>query len=450
MTDQSLAIAAAPAQRTRSIPYKWELIVLLWLAYFVNRADRQIYSFVMPQVKADLHLSDFQLGLVATIFTWTYGLLVPLGGYIGDMLRRKWVIVVSLLLWSAATLVTGFSTGLIMLIVLRGLATGGGESFYYPSATSLIGQFHQRTRAVAMSVHQTALYCGVVVSGWIVGYLAQTYGWRHAFYAFGIAGIALALVMIWRLEDTPPLIHHENEDERGAAKPFGEASKRIPARGVLSALVRKPTVLCLALAFTGTVFVDMGYVTWMPTYLQETFNMSPASAGFSSMFYHHLCAMIGVMLFGRFSDGWSRRRPQARLEVQLIGVLGGAPFIWLMGAGHTKTICFVAMGLFGFFRGIYESNLYATLFEVIEPRLRSSAVGFMICFSFMVGATAPLILGAIKQHLGLAAGLAGLSGGYVWGAIMLLIAWTWFFHGDCLKRQAQGVDVANLELGNRV
>src|SRR3954469_17068045 len=94
----------APAEPRRALPYKWELMVLLWFAYFFNRADRQMYAFVMPQIKAELHLTDFQLGLVATIFTWTYGLLVPLGGYFGDLLRRKWVIVVSLLLWSAATL----------------------------------------------------------------------------------------------------------------------------------------------------------------------------------------------------------------------------------------------------------------------------------------------------------------------------------------------------------
>src|SRR5213592_1581156 len=107
----------------RGIPYKWELIALLWCAYFFNRADKQIYSFVMPQIQGDLKLSDFQLGMVATIFHWTYGLLVPFGGYFGDLLRRKWVIAVSLLLWSAATMFTVFAGGLISLILLRSLAT---------------------------------------------------------------------------------------------------------------------------------------------------------------------------------------------------------------------------------------------------------------------------------------------------------------------------------------
>src|SRR4051812_579689 len=197
------AAPTAAARPRPALPYRWELMVLLWFAYFFNRADRQMYSFVMPQIKGDLRLTDFQLGLVATIFNWTYGLLVPFGGYLGDLLRRKWVITISVLLWSATTVLTGFSGGLISLIILRSLATGAGESFYYPSATSLIGQFHHKTRALAMSIHQTALYVGVVVSGAITGYLAQTYSWRHSFYFFGVGGMLLGLLLTWRLKDTP-------------------------------------------------------------------------------------------------------------------------------------------------------------------------------------------------------------------------------------------------------
>src|SRR6266566_902372 len=121
LDDESLAAK-------RGIPYKWELLALLWAAYFFNRADKQLFGFVIPDIKADLHLTDVQLGLVATIFNWTYGLLVPFGGYFGDLLRRKWVISISLLLWSAATMCTGFSNGLVTLIILRAFATGAGES----------------------------------------------------------------------------------------------------------------------------------------------------------------------------------------------------------------------------------------------------------------------------------------------------------------------------------
>src|SRR6185295_11315359 len=178
-------------------------------------------------IKADLHLTDVQLGLVATIFNWTYGLLVPFGGYFGDLLRRKWVISISLVLWSAATMFTGFANGLVGLIILRALATGAGESFYYPSATSLIGQFHQRTRALAMSIHQTALYVGVVVCGAVAGWLAQTYSWRHSFYVFGIGGMILGFLLMWRLQDTPHPIADEKANEAADAPSASEVVRSL-------------------------------------------------------------------------------------------------------------------------------------------------------------------------------------------------------------------------------
>src|SRR5207237_3291179 len=109
------ATLSPAADERRAFPYKWELLALLWLAYFFNRADKQLYGFVIPDIKADLHLTDVQLGLVATIFNWTYGLLVPFGGYFGDRLRRKWVVSLSVLAWSVATMCTGWAGGLLSL-----------------------------------------------------------------------------------------------------------------------------------------------------------------------------------------------------------------------------------------------------------------------------------------------------------------------------------------------
>ena len=123
------------------ITYKWELIIMLWVAYFLNQGDRQIFNVVIPLIKEDLHLTDVQLGFVASVFTIVYGCLVPFGGYMGDFLKRKWIILISILIFSIGTLCTGFSGGLVSLIILRGITTGGGEAFYYPAATSLISQY---------------------------------------------------------------------------------------------------------------------------------------------------------------------------------------------------------------------------------------------------------------------------------------------------------------------
>jgi sugar phosphate permease len=178
------------------------------------------------------------------------------------------------------------------------------------------------------------------------------------------------------------------------------------------------------------VFVNIGYVTWMPTFYFEKFHLSLASAGFSSMFFHFALAFAGVLVGGRLSDWWALTNKKARLFVELIGLLGGVPFIFIMGHTNGLYISYAALAAFGFFRGLYDSNLFAALFDVVEPEFRATAVGLMTSFAFIVGAFSPVILGWIKTRYGLSAGISSLSICYLLSAIAILLAARYFFTGD--------------------
>lgn len=395
------------------IPYRWELIIMLWIAYFLNQGDRQIFNVVIPLIKEDLHLTDVQLGLVASIFTIVYGCLVPFGGYMGDFLKRKWIVVFSILIFSIGTLCTGFSGGLISLILMRGVTTGGGEAFYYPAATSLISQYHHKTRAMAMSIHQTSLYVGIVASGFIAAYIGEHFGWRMSFFSFGLGGLLLCVYLFFRMKDTPQEVK--------------EAAGRHSMGYVIKEIFKKKTVWMLCLAFGGMCFVNIGYVTWMSTLYHEKFHLSLSMAGFTSMFFHFAAALIGVLIGGKLSDKYAMKRKTVRMETELIGLLLGAPFIFFMGYTSNLYVSYTMLALFGFFRGIYDSNLYAALFDVIAPDLRSSSVGIMTAFAFIVGALAPLILGYLKTDYGLSFGISFLAIFYLLGAIAIFIAIKFFF-----------------------
>lgn len=414
MSNSANALPLADAVHSNRPHYKWELLALFWFAYFLNQGDRQIFNAVLPLIKADLLASDVQLGLVATGFTMIYGVLVPVAGYLGDRFSRKWIVVGSLLTFSLGTILTGVSSGLFTLLFFRSVATGAGEAFYYPAANALIGQHHGKTRAQAMAVHQSALYVGTIVSSIAAGYIGQRHGWRAAFYIFGILGIGIAVVLAFRLRNDPQADSGTNNDLT-AEPPAG-------IREVLSMVLRKPTLYCLALAFGAMVFVNVGFMTWMPTFLFEKFNMSLQDAAFQSVFPHLVFAFVGVMIGGRISDRLAVRRPTIRLEMEWIGLLFGAPFIFLLGRSNTLGVVYVALAGFGLFRGVYDSNLIAALFDVIPPRYRSSATGLMLAFAFVVGAAAPVILGYIKQHAGLGQGLSALAIAYLFGALVLFAA----------------------------
>lgn len=404
------------------IPYKWQLVIILWVAYFLNQGDRQIFNVVIPLIKDDLQITDVQIGLVATIFTLIYGILVPVAGFAGDLLRRKWVIFFSLLTFSVGTLLTGISNGIILLIVFRSIATGGGEAFYYPAATSLLGQFHQKTRAMAMSIHQTSLYAGIIASGFIAGYIGENYGWRMAFLSFGIVGVLWAFVVLWKVQDTPM----PKEDDKQVSPGFVE---------IVKAVFSKPTVYFLSLAFGCMCFVNVGYLTWMPTYLHEKFSMSLSAAGLHSTLYHFVSAFFGVMIGAKISDKLSIKRKQIRMEVEIVGLLLGVPFIYWMGVAHSQAGCYIAMALFGIFRGIYDSNLFAALFDVIEPRYRASSVGIMLAFAFIIGALAPVMLGWIKTIAGLETGIALLAAFYLLGGLLILIGLKRYFRKDFVEEK---------------
>src|SRR5690606_20750226 len=142
------------------------------------QADRQVFNVVLPLIRSDLHLTDMQIGLIATVFNLTFALLVPLSGYIGDVYNRKWIIVGSIFFWSVATMLTGLSSSVWMLVLMRSIATGGGEAFFAPANYALLAGYHKSTRAFAMSIHQSSYYVGIIVSSYLAGYIGERYGWR--------------------------------------------------------------------------------------------------------------------------------------------------------------------------------------------------------------------------------------------------------------------------------
>lgn len=416
------ADSKATDSNKRRIPYRWELLLLLWFAFFLQQADRQIYNNLLPLFKVDLQLSDVQVGMVASIFTAVFGLCVLIGGYAADVWRRKWIVLFSLLVWSSATVLTGLSTGLFGLIVFRGLASGSGEAFYYPAAASLITQYHRKTKATALAIHQSAQYVGIVAS-FLAGVVGEAYGWRNAFYLFGGFGVLLGLVFIVRVQDTPPASDDASTPDGRTARP--------PIRRVLCAIIGTPTALMLYAALAGHVFVAIGYLTWMPTLLHEKFGLSVGSAGFSSLAYHYACALCGVLLGGRLSDRWVVRRRTIRMEFEWVSLLLAAPFIFLMGQASTLFVCCLALGLFGFFRGVYDSNLWTALFDVIAPPYRASATGLMLAWAFLVGAFAPVLMGWAKGVFGLSAAVSALGLVYLASALVVLTAQRTRFKRDC-------------------
>lgn len=416
----------------------WLLLAMFWLVYFLNHADRQIVFSVFPLLKTELSLTNTQLGLLGSSFQWVYACLVPVAGFLGDFVSRKRIIVSALLLWSLTTVSSGLVTGFALLLALRAL-TGAGEAFYYPSATSIIADYHgEKTRALAMSIHQTSLYFGVVVSGTFAGYLGQQFGWRSAFLVFGVAGLAAA-AMLLRFLHEPRRGEADTSGAHAGARDGQPQSADVPLPSLgarLKTLCRTPSVLALAGSFCGMSFASVAVVTWMPAYIFGLGGFSLAEAGFHATFYHQLGAFIGVLAGGWVADRFAVRSSLSRPWVQAAGLLLSVPFLYWIGSATSTVALFLALGVFGVFRGIYDSNLFASLFEVVPPETRATATGLMLSLGFLVGGTSPVVVGNLSQNWGLGPSLGATSIFYLAAGVLMLANIAFWFRTDSSRMKA--------------
>ena len=403
--------------------YKWTALGLLWVAFFLQQGTRQIYGPLVGSIQTSTGASDVQIGLVSTVFTLVYGLTIPFAGFAADLFSRKWMVAVGVAIFSLGILTSGFVTCIGALIVTYGLVNGFGQPFYYPSSTSLISQLHADTKATALSLLQLGMYGGVIGCSWLAGWFAGlgTEGWRLPFKALGVLGIVWAVVLALFLKNTKPGVSTVPPFNLQPST-FNLQPAKVTIGEALKAMFSKPAAVLIALALGMEVYVDVGFKTWMPNYLSETFGVSKASAGLNAVLWHYLGAALGIVVGSRLGDRLVKRIPTVRFWIIGGGLLLGAPFIYLMSQATTYLTCCVAMGLFGIFRGVYDSNNFAAFFDVVEPRYHASAAGFNLMIAFLFGCFSPTVLGWTKAHYTMSTGLASLAAVYFIGFMILLQA----------------------------
>jgi MFS family permease len=402
--------------------YPWLVVAMLWCISFFNYADRQAIFSVVPLLEIEMGLDDVQVGLLGSSFAGVYGLAAPFAGAVVDRVRRKTAILGGLQVWSVICMATALSRNLRHLLFFRA-AEGLGETFYYPASVSLISDYHGKaTRSRALGFHQTSVYIGTIGGGFFAALIGQRYGWRWSFLVFGGLGIVLGLVLRRFLL----------EPRQGAAEPDTHASDpQLPLRAVLPLIWGRPTVLALMLAFLCANFVAMVLLSWMPTYLYRQFGLTLAQAGLTATLYVQLASMVGSPLGGWMADHLRRRLPSGRILVQALGVLGGAPFVFLCGRTQSVGWLVVALTAWGLFKGIYDANIFAAPFDVIRPEARGTAAGFMNMVGWLGGGfTAPTVIGYLATQYGLGPAISSAGAVYVAAGVLLLLAGLVFLRRD--------------------
>lgn len=395
--------------------YKWLVVGMLWWVCFFNYADRQAIFSLFPLLKLKLHLSDVQLGVVGSAFMWMYAISGPVAGWLCDRLPRKTLILGGLFFWSVVTAATAISHNYLELTICR-LLGGLGEAFYFPASMSLISDYHgPSTRSRAMSLHQSSVYAGSIAGGAVSGFVGQFYGWQVSFVLFGLLGVALSLVLWLLLSE--PVRGMAEQGTVGAVEPKQE-------RDLLAALfstLGNLRVIFLIAVFIGANFVAVVFLTWMPTFLYRKFHMSLSMAGLNGTAYLQIASVLGVLVGGFLADAAVKRSWHGgRMITQSIGLFLGVPFLFLVGWTATVPIVIVAMTGFGFFKGIYDANIWASLYDVVPAERRGTAVGVMNSLGWLGGGGAPILIALASKQYGMGTCISATAAIYLCCGLLLL------------------------------
>ncbi|MGH9344931.1 MAG: MFS transporter [Terriglobia bacterium] len=379
--------------------YSWAVVVMLWAVCFLNYADRQAIFSLFPPLRHEFHLNDHQLGMLGASFMWVYAVSGPFAGWLCDRISRKRIILGALLFWSGITACTAIAHTYTALIFVRALS-GLGEAFYFPASMSILASYHgAQTRSRAMSIHQSGVYAGSIAGGALAALIAQSHGWRISFTAFGGCGIILALVLIVCLKEPERLPSEKAAAADGTAKLWPNIGEVLSNR----------YAFLLIAVFIGANFVAAVFLTWLPAFLYRKFHMSLARAGFDASVYLQIASVFGVIAGGILADNLVRKIGGGRIRTQGLGLLLGTPFLYFIGISGSNLLVLCSLAGYGFFKGMYDSNLFAALYDVVPARLRGISAGLMNSLGWLGAGFAPLALAAVGSKLGMSAAIAGTS-----------------------------------------
>ena len=389
--------------KTTNKYYPWVVVALLWGVALLNYMDRQMLSTMKESMQLDI--SELQtaenFGRLMAVFLWIYGLMSPFAGAIADRVNRKWLIVISLFVWSAVTYGMGYANTFTEIYWLRALM-GVSEALYIPAGLSLIADWHSdKTRSLAVGIHMTGLYTGQAIGGFGAT-VAASYTWHTAFHWFGLIGIAYALLLVLCLRENP---------NHSVVKPSVETNK-VEKESILkgfSAIFSTVAFWIILFYFAAPSLPGWAIKNWLPTLFSENLSLPMSEAGPMSTITIALSSFCGVVAGGILSDRWVQRNIRGRIYISAIGLGLTIPALFLLGFGH-NTIGVIAAGmLFGIGFGIFDANNMPILCQFVSPKYRATAYGIMNMTGVFAGAMVTNVLGKWSDDGNLGLGFALLS-----------------------------------------
>ena len=394
------AVVTNPASRA-----SYALFVLFAIN-LLNFFDRSLGGALGEPIRKEFHLSDTSLGLLGTVFTLIYA-AVGLGfGRLSDRWYRTRLIAIGTAFWSLLTAVSGLAQNYTQMFISR-LGVGVGEATCAPAGQSLIGDLYPpQQRARAMGVFMLGLPAGIFLSYVAAGVIGAAFGWRVVFLIACVPGLLFALLALLMREPVRGAL------EAARADPLPGAA----ATSSFAAVLRLPTMWWIILSGIFHNFNMYAINSFQTPFLQRFHEMSLREASNVSAISVGAVGAVGLLAGGWLADKLSARRRNGRLLLSACSMAIAAPCIFLAlsqpKGAVTAFMLLMAVGTMTMY--VYYATVYAAIQDVIEPRLRGTAVAIYFCAMYVLGASlGPVATGMLSDHFAhqamVAAGASGMS-----------------------------------------
>ena len=395
---------------------------ILTLVYTFNFIDRQLLSILQEDVKAELLLTDAQLGLLTgfafAMFYVTAG--VPIAR-LADRSNRRNIVAASVGLWSFMTAISGFVQNYVQLLLAR-IGVGIGEAGGSPPSHSIVSDiFPKEQRASALSFYSTGVNLGIMFGFLFGGWLNEFFGWRVAFLVIGVPGIILACIVY----ATVP------EPVRGLLENKKVSDNQVPFSEVLSGLWQRKTFRHMALACGLNAFAGYGTVNWAASFFIRSHGMTTGELGTWLALSQGLVGAVGIFVGGFLGDKLGARDKRWYLWVPGLSTLLVVPGMLTVFLTSNTYLALVCMFMPGFLQNIYLGNSIATTHNLVGLRWRSTSSAILFLILNIIGlGLGPFAVGLLSDMLETSLGieslryamLAVLPTACVWSSIHFYIA----------------------------
>ena len=423
---------AAPKEYKLSKFSTYYIFTLLFLLYFFDYVDRMIVASLFPYIQKEWGLTDTQSGLLVSVVYWSIVAFVFPVSILVDRWSRKKTIAIMALLWSMATALCAFTKSFPHLLMARS-GIGIGEAGYAPAGTAMLsGLFPPEKRSRMMGLWNMSIPLGIAVGTAVGGFVAQHWGWRHAFGLVAFPG-AIAAVLFFFVKD------YKTVDLVKTAKSSGAGKVRMSKRDIFQEFIHTPSLILTNLGFIGCIFVNNAIIVWLPTYLHRVEGIPMSEAGMK-VGGVMLLAIVGLPVGGWLADVWFKKNVSSRmrfpsLTIALNAVVIFAAFSFL--DGKTQYMVLLVMGVLA---SMFAPAAIIVTQEVIHPGLRAVSYSVCVVIQNLFGASmAPIVIGALSDAYGIKAAMSILP-------VFLLASALLFFVGSfSYKKDLDKVEKITLE-----